>query len=297
MEIRLGKKYESETEETKIEFLDSITQAQLDKFQSALRQVEEFNNIKRLLDFILANDNEIIDFLNNSLRNLTRLSMSFNRLKREDYDYVYSNTNRLVLNYLSSVKTFTEHLETFFKRKFQENSQELTELKKLLALIFDNSFSYRFFYKLRNYTQHVGLPIHNIQFKTYFKQEEKFSLKGDLKISFDRDKLLADFKKWGQVKEDLEKMDELFDMVPRLNEVTHDMMEISRNVGLIMKPKLLDALEHIDELIGHLNTNNGEVFIAVNIQTKENGELANYESIIIPFGIIELIRNEFNVGV
>jgi hypothetical protein len=297
MEIRLGKKYESETEATRIEFLDSITKVQLEKFQLSLSEIEGLNYIKRLLDFVLINEEEIIEFLNQSLEKLVWLSTSLHRVTRNDYNHVYSNTNRLLLNYLSSIKTFIDHLETFISRKFGDESQEFIELKKLLSLIYDNSSNYRFFYKLRNYTQHVGLPIHNIEFRTYLKQEEKFRLKGDLKISFNRDKLLAEFKKWGNVKDDLVKEDEMFDLVPRLNVVTHDIIEIERNARLILKPGLIKAVENVNKVIGHLRNGNGEVFIAYNIKTKENGELANYQSIMIPFDTIDSIQNEFGLGV
>lgn len=295
MEIRLGKKYESETKDTRIEFLDELTQEQFDKFQVSILQIEELNNIKRLLDFVLTNDEEIVYFINQSQQTLTRMSMSLHILRRKDYNFVYSNINRLLLNYLSSIKTFIDHLETFIKRKFGNESYEFSELKKLLSSIYDNSFSYRFFIKLRNYTQHVGLPIHNMFFSTYLKQEEKLTLKGDLKISFNRDRLLSDFKKWGIVKEDIEKEEERFDLIPNLSEVTRSITEIERNIGLLLKPGLKKSLKHINELTGHLRTDSGEVFIAYNIKTKYNGQMTDYESIMIPFDTIDLIQRELNV--
>jgi len=297
MEIRLGKIYDKfPTDNIKVEFLDEITQEQFDKFEFSISQIEELNNIRRLLDFVVINEKEVLDFLNQSLQSLTSMSTSWNSLTREDYSNVYLNTNRLLLNYLSSVKTFVDHLETFFNRKFGKESNEYLEFKKLLSLFYDNSFAYRFFYQLRNYTQHVGLPIHNINFKTDFDRENK-SVKGTLKISFNRDKLLTDFKEWKKVKADLENQQAEFDLTPLLYEMTHNIMEIERNLELILKSGLLKSVEYIDKLIGHLRNDSGEVFVAYNIRTKENGEIANYESIMIPFDTIDFIQDDFKISV
>lgn len=297
MEIRLGKKYESETEDTRIEFLDELTQGQFDKLQFSISQIEELNNTKRLLDFVLTNDNEVVDFINQSEQTLTWMIKSMHILRRANYDNVYSNINRLLLNYLSSIKIFVDHLETFINRKFGDKSYELTEFKKLLSSIYDNNFSYRFFIKLRNYTQHVGLPIHNMFFSTYFEQKERLSLKGHLKVSFNRDRLLSEFTKWGSVKGDLEKEEERFDLIPQLNEATRIIIELERNVVQLLKPGLTKSIENIKELIGHLQIDSGEIFIAYNIQAKNNGEIANYESIMIPFEAINFIEREFKTSV
>jgi hypothetical protein len=240
------------------------------------------------------NDEEVLGFLNLSLQQLTSMSISWNSVKREDYNDVYLNVNRLLLNYLSSVRTFIDHADTFFKRKFGGESKEYIEFKKILSAFYDNSFAYRFFYKLRNYTQHVGLPVHTIDFKTDFNHENK-SVKGSLKISFNRDKLLTDFDGWGKIRKELETQENEFDIVPLLYEMTHNIKEIERNIELVLKEGLVRSVEYIDRLIGHLRNDTGEVFVAYNITTKDNGELGNYTTVMIPFDTINFLRNEFKI--
>lgn len=292
MEIRLAKLLDKFPEgEIKIEFFDHLSEKQFENFEKAISEIEEIHYIRRLLDFVALNDIEIINYLNDSLHNLIQKSVSWNGVKRDDGDKVFQNVNRLFLNYLSSIRTFLDHSETFLKRKYGENSNEFKEFKKIISYFFDNSFAYRFFYKLRNYSQHIGLPIDNFNFTTEYDNEESL-IKGKLSISFNGKKLLSNYNSWGIVKNDLENMQEQFDVTPLLFEMTHNIRDVERNIELISKNELLKASKFITDLTKHLKDNESEIFVAHNFRNKENGELASYDSINIPFETIDFIIKE-----
>jgi hypothetical protein len=75
------------------------------------------------------------------------------------HEYVpYANElNRLMINALGSVFTYLNHFEYTFKKEGKE--KELANFKTLSSKYFDNYFTYRFFYKLRNYVVHCKIPI------------------------------------------------------------------------------------------------------------------------------------------
>jgi len=296
MEIRLAKIYDNfPDKETKIEFLDFLTTTQFQEFKNAISEIEELNNIRRLHDFVIINDNEINTLLNSTLQELVSKSVSFNGVKRADCDKTFLNSNRLLLNYLSSIIIFIKHCETHLNRKFGDNSEIFLEFKKMLASFYDNSFAYRFLYHLRNYSQHCGLPLDSIQFTSEFDRENN-RIKGTLKITFNRDKLLANYKKWKTVKEDLEKMDTEFDVTPLLFEMTHNIKEIERNIELLHKDGLVKAAKYITDLTKHLQDNKGEIFVAYDFKTKENGKLDKYHTIHIPIDIIDFIQHTFSAN-
>lgn len=72
------------------------------------------------------------------------------------------NLTRVLLNYLSSVRTYLDHTETALKRRHGADSREATRFKKRCSAAFDGAFAYRFVCKLRNFAQHCGIPISHI---------------------------------------------------------------------------------------------------------------------------------------
>jgi len=278
--------------EIEVEFLDSLTIGQFQDIEKAITKIEELNNIRRLLDFVVINEKEIFTFLNAATQELVGKSIKWNAVNRADTEKIFSESNRLLLNYLSSVNIFLYHCETHINRKFGFNSEKFTKFKNVLSSFYDNSFAYRFLYQLRNYSQHCGLPLDNIQYELKFDRENN-KVSGTLKITFDRNKLLSEYKSWKTVKNDLEKMEDEFDVSPLLIEMTHNIREIENVVELLHKEELLNASKFVLELINHIRNDKDEFFVAYNIKTKESGEIDNYQTLEIPLNTINQIQKIF----
>lgn len=97
-------------------------------------------------------------------------------------------------NVLSSFYAFLSFVEAWLKKNFES---ELSAFKLITNKYFDENFEYRFFYKLRNYAVHLGVPIEIIR-------QVEINKKKHLMISLSIQKLLDNYKKWGKVKTDLE---------------------------------------------------------------------------------------------
>lgn len=131
------------------------------------------------------------------------------------------NTNRHLLNYLFSFRTYIDHLETFIKREYGKQSNEVKEFKTLTAKIHDENFTYRFFYNLRNYSQHCGLPIDIFEIQPSILSGI-YSVK--LKIEFDGKKLLQNFDDWRFAEKDLKEIDvlDLVDITKKFTELVKE---------------------------------------------------------------------------
>ncbi|NDK57382.1 hypothetical protein [Pontibacter fetidus] len=290
-EIRLGKIYNGfPGEGVKVELLDCLSVEQFQEFEFSISVIDELHDIIRLMSFVAINGDEVIDHLYSSLHDFIIKSASLDGVKQEDGDKAFLNTNRLFLNYLSSIRTFLDHSETFLKRKYGAGSSQFLEFKKMISFYFDNSFAYRFFYKLRNYAQHISLPIDSFQFSSKYNQENN-KLNGTITAAFNRNKLLANYDSWGTVKKDLVKEDAEFDITPLIVEMTSNIQEIERNIELLHKDELVKASTFISKLTDHLRNDNAEIFIAHKFKAKKNGELLSYQSIHIPFNTIEFIQS------
>lgn len=160
----------------------------------------------------------------------------------------------------------------------------------MLSSFYDNSFAYRFFYKLRNYAQHVGLPIDRVQFTSQYNNKNG-KVNGTLLIEFNRERLLNSFDSWSIVKQDLLSMSEYFSVPPLISEMSHNLKEIFRNVKLAQKEELIQSSDLIIELTKHLRDVNVEVFIAHDFRENENGDYPIFNSTTIPFKTIDYIKS------
>ncbi len=123
--------------------------------------------------------------------------------------------NRLTLNLLTSVRTFLDHTLSSFSHNYGKDSPQLNYYHEVTREEFDKHFAYRFMYKLRNYSQHCGMPPINFSM-TRSKDIESQTI--NINLSFDRDVLLNSYDSWSIVKTDLEKCEPFFDAIPLINQ-------------------------------------------------------------------------------
>lgn len=116
-------------------------------------------------------------------------------------DQIESSLNTNFFNVLSSFYHFIGYIEVCFKKWFGKSSQEVDFIVLKKSEYFDNYFEYRFFYKLRNYVTHCGIPI---IFLFDSRNKEGFVFTQTWYFSQD---LLYKYNEWGKVKKDLESQD------------------------------------------------------------------------------------------
>lgn len=105
--------------------------------------------------------------------------------------------NRRLINYLSSFRSFLDHLELKFKH-IDSDTKHLSNFKNKTAYYYDHTFSYRFLYKLRNYVQHCGLPVGGCEFSASADMQDGSSLYKS-SVYLNRDLLLANKSfTWGK---------------------------------------------------------------------------------------------------
>jgi hypothetical protein len=152
----------------------------------ALDLVGAFNGGYSLYEICIANYNELEDFYNHA-KSITGVNL-------ESSHNIVIEMNRLLLNYLSSFRTFIDHQERVFAHISTPNLNWLAHFKEQSSVHYDDQFSYRFLWNMRNYVQHCGLPLGGFSIRGMTNQEGKeepfFS------IYFERDNLLKNYSGW-----------------------------------------------------------------------------------------------------
>ena len=67
--------------------------------------------------------------------------------------------NRHFMNYLSAAYALWHHLQTSLNRDFGRKSEQALRFKKFIQLLEAKCFEYAFFQDFRNFAQHCGFPV------------------------------------------------------------------------------------------------------------------------------------------
>jgi hypothetical protein len=285
MEIRLGTLEENNG--SKFQFLDSISIDEYKNLKKCILDIFNYSQNLKLLELVVFNERDVHNFIVNVISDIHSKSIKWNGVSIQDMDFYRIEANRFLLNYLSSFKTFLEHSETILKRKFGNNSTQIIDYKVMQSSIYDNNFSYRFFYKLRNYAQHCGLPLwFNYSTKKLDNSDE---VEVKILIYLEKKQLLDSYDSWGTTKTDIVKLTDRIDFFPYFNETTNLIIDISEKFKTIIAKEIKNSAEYIKQKTNHLRTANNKVCIFSEIETDERGKLTNFVIEYMPYEIIDEI--------
>lgn len=128
--------------------IDKETKLCLKKY---LSYSETLQNIHQLFEVYLFNLNQIDDFC----------TMYYNDEIIRNYDgkeVGFIEINALLINVISAGKTLVEGIEKFIKTEISEERAGKFK-KEYISKKYDDVFSFRFLYYLRNFAQHGNLPV------------------------------------------------------------------------------------------------------------------------------------------
>jgi hypothetical protein len=179
-----------------------------DKTFTGIREIsdEEFQNIQKYIQTLLMfqKDYERLAIAAKSLKSYEDTITSF---LRNDISYVELKNAILerLLNFVATFRSVLDHWETYLKRTYGgKDSGEVKEFKLATGKEYDQYFSYRFIYELRNYTLHCDMPISRVSAKLHPDDSK------EIEVILNRDKLLETYDWPKKVK--LETMPEEFEI-------------------------------------------------------------------------------------
>lgn len=219
-----------------------ISEQELQEFNRLNDYLREFDNSQGILPLVQSNSLE----LDNYVSHLQSINHKIPVPRRKHVE-INDEINRLLLNFLASARIYLDHTETRLKRRYGKQSKQVKRFKLATSSAYDGLFIYRFFYKLRNYVQHCGTAI---KVTSIFSS----SLPGKvdihrIKVEFDPQELLENYKEWGPVKVDLEKETKSINLKGFAPEVVNNLKIIDSYVYLGEFPELYKAGSWIVDLL------------------------------------------------
>jgi len=261
-----------------------ITVAHMESISNALEKLGDFDSYCHLYEICEKNYQSILSY---------HFSIKDDFLSNQDKSYEYLGEafyeiTRLLLNYLSSFKTFYDHLETRYTKLERQGYSFYTDYKKITAACYDSSFSYRFFTKLRDYVQHCGLPLGEMIIYEQPNQDRNV----DIHIStvLHRDSLLSSGFKWKKLKAELHDQPEQMELLLYLDRLQSQIKLINRSVVDFEISLAKDSWKIIWELINEVQDQypDGSPFIG---QYKET-DSGQHKLLITHFPIHTMLKFE-----
>ena len=140
--------------ELSIQAIEPISETEFSVLMSAFEYMSEINPVNTAYQIMLRNAREFMYETSEPV-----LIEKYFKKKEHEKD-IAINANRLISNFCTSMQTFVDYAEKAVKRKGKKSCDDF---KECLKSLFDKEFSYRFFYKLRNFCVHYSYPYTSIQ--------------------------------------------------------------------------------------------------------------------------------------
>lgn len=293
IEYRLGTIEDKFPEATStVNLADVLKVTEFKAIMNAINKLQDYKSNRQLINIVFLNNAEIHHFFSKAFNELLQKSISWLGVKDQDLEEIQLHCNRMLLNYLSSARTYIDHSQHFLSARYGKDSRQLNKFKDLLSFNFDHNFSYRFFYKLRNYSQHCGVPIQEIKYVSEYERDNH-EIRGHLAAFFQPQQLLMDYNSWGAlVKADLEQMQEPLELRPLCESMTAIMYNLNVNFGRIIAPETHKAARYLYNKVKHLEAENISICVFDLALEKKGGELTNLANRPIPMSLVKELMNK-----
>jgi len=258
-----------------------INQKQFERFESDCNLVKNIYTQFVVFKYLQLNLKEHFDFI----RKWEKVPANEMHFTIGTNIHFVLQSNKLVLNVLTSFKFFLDNAEAYLKRKFGKNSSSVQSHIELTKNCFDNSFAYRFLYKLRNYYIHLGFPLEVVNFEIDFNKENPEISEHSSKLLIDLEILLKEKDLFGAVvMKDFEKINYEIDLIPLIEELSISIKKIQQNIYQIQQNEIEEAIENICFFVDDKKTKTNEIKVYYNY--KKIGDEISFSILDVPMEII-----------
>ena len=193
------------------------------------------------------NHREIHDKL---AENNAKLEEILNRTMSPNYflfDCVIAAAQKLT-NFLSSTSAFLDHTETLISRTYGDKSSEILAWNHERNTLHSKKFSYRFLYELRNFSQHINIPLSSMNV-TGKRGSQDDPLIFETTLLVLRDKLLAESFNWKSVRPEIESQSKQFDLLPLVDDHFESMQQLCLAAIQLQSSRLQECVRYLETWI------------------------------------------------
>jgi len=170
---------------------------------------------------------------------------------------IYMNLNRSFINLLSSMRSYLDFMDKLLVNRYGTDSGFRARFRQRCRREYDDNLSYRFLYKLRNYSQHKGFPIGAISWGVAPSRDDPRKPDYFLHISAKRDSILRDFD-WGPLTREIRALPEAIDILAHAGSMMESLSSIHPQTIKSIFATLGEAAHVVLEFGGRIARNEGQ---------------------------------------
>jgi hypothetical protein len=156
--------------------------------------------------------------------------------------------NRRLRGFLAEMRSFLDHAIAELKTEYGNEATEVQSFLKKRSQIFDDSPSYRFVNKLRDYALHKNIAIQSMTHRAKLDRETG-EAQSSLALHVIRDELLRPGFNWTKhVDSYLKELPEQFELDPHIEIAMYDLEKLHVELAATNLPKTKKAASYINEL-------------------------------------------------
>jgi hypothetical protein len=201
-----------------------------------------------------------------------------------ELDDMYIDFNRVLLNYLSSVRFFQDFSEGLLKRWFGSLSSKLKQYKTFLESLYDSHLEYRFMYGFRNYVQHYELPVDALEFSISVRMVDN----RPVQIYISKESLMANKDRWNKkVLSDIATLPDRIEFLPLVAKYHNLLREASLQFTAILRTIVNEFQTDFEELMKPFENVPGAP--AILLERRDDRSKIDYEYIL--FDVYRSMQN------
>lgn len=272
-----------------MELVRELSPAELSRYQVGEETLAEFAHRDRLFSIVGINLSSFLDAANKVAERVRNME----QVTAQAVEESHVETGRWIHNLLSSFGTYLDLTAKHLARAHGKNSGYYKAFKDAQSEEYDAHFSYRFFCRLRNYSQHREMPLGKLELTRNWLEVPFFSV-SEFKVLFSREELLAHKGVWGkQVKGELEAEAESFDVIPHAVAAVQCLARIHGVSLADIRRSLVEAVAVVSETLGDAVDDEGEPYILTSPQVDRVAGKYNLTAKQTPRYLLARVRKLF----
>jgi hypothetical protein len=164
-----------------------------------------------------------------------------------------------LISWLSSTRRFLASAQTDVKQRYGRRSAEWSRVEAARQKEYVNNPSYRFTYKLRDYSDHCGQPPGRLHFSQRYDENDQ--PESVLQFLLDRDRLLQDYNRWEIVKKDLKRWPPEIEIGPHIQSTMGSLDNIMQELLKIEIPSMIAEAKFIQQLVAPVANKPGSIHV------------------------------------
>lgn len=154
--------------------------------------------------------------------------------------------NQKISNFLSSTSAFLGQTETQLRRLYGAGSSELNLWNEKRHNLYQTSYSYRFLYELRNFTQHCSLPFSSLNIAGV-RTSDNAPMLFKINAMILRDGLFVGGFNWKKsVEAEIRKQPAEFELLFFIPEYVHILRQLCADAVQLHSAQLIDCAHYLD---------------------------------------------------